>query len=142
MLDLDRKVPTLLYIGRGGRVTMRAIRLADWISSLLHGMRNRLILAIVQTHLSRMFLACLGLHVGWLPRPSWASSLMASGLITWTWSYIQAVQVPLAHISDKVELVGFKILYTTQSIRLHVSFLVLDLQLISCRKSKFAVGNS
>ena len=28
------------------------------------------------------------------------------------------------------ELAGFKILYTTQSIRLHVSFLMLDLQLI------------
>jgi hypothetical protein len=68
-LDLDREVPALLYIDRGGRVTMRAIRLTDWILCLLHGMRNRLILTIVLIRLSWVFLACLGLHIDRLPGP-------------------------------------------------------------------------
>jgi hypothetical protein len=42
------EVPTLLYIGRRGRVTERAIGLIDCVSSLLYDMRNRLILVIVQ----------------------------------------------------------------------------------------------
>ena len=50
-MDLVSKVPTLLYIGRRGWVTERAIRLTDCVPSLLHDMRNRLILAIVQIHL-------------------------------------------------------------------------------------------
>jgi hypothetical protein len=44
-LDPMPKVPTLLYIGRRGRVIERAIGLTDCISSLLHDMCNRLILA-------------------------------------------------------------------------------------------------
>jgi hypothetical protein len=80
---------------------MRTIGLTDWIPSLLHVMRNRFILAIVQIRLSRIFSAWLGLHVGQLHQPSWASPLMAPWSIAWTWSYIQAVRVPLAHISDK-----------------------------------------
>jgi hypothetical protein len=51
-MDPEPRVPTLLYIGRRGRVTKRAIGLADLVPSLLHDMRNRLILAIVQIHLS------------------------------------------------------------------------------------------
>ena len=43
----EPEVPTLLYIGRRGRVTERAIGLRDWVPSLLHDMRNRLILAII-----------------------------------------------------------------------------------------------
>ena len=52
MDDVDPvlEVPTLLYIGRRGRVTGRVIGLADCVPSLLHDMRNRLILAIVQIH--------------------------------------------------------------------------------------------
>ena len=49
--DPEPKVLTLLYIGRRGRVIERAIRLTDCIPSLLHNMRNRLILAIVHIHL-------------------------------------------------------------------------------------------
>ena len=49
-LDPMPKVPTLLYMGRRGRVIGRAIGLADCVPSLLHDMRNRLILAIVQIH--------------------------------------------------------------------------------------------
>ena len=47
-LDPTPEVPPLLYIGRRGRDTERAIELADCVPSLLHDMRNRLILAIVQ----------------------------------------------------------------------------------------------
>jgi hypothetical protein len=39
-MDPNPKVPTLLYIGRGGRDTARTIGLTDWIPNLLHGMRN------------------------------------------------------------------------------------------------------
>ena len=49
-MALEPEVPTLLYIGRRGRVTERAIGLRDCVSSLLHDMRNILILAIVQIH--------------------------------------------------------------------------------------------
>jgi hypothetical protein len=42
------EVPTLLYIGRRGRVTKRTIGLIYCIPSLLHDMRNRLTIAIVQ----------------------------------------------------------------------------------------------
>jgi hypothetical protein len=34
-LNPKPEVPTLLYIGRGGRVTGRAIRLTDYVPSLL-----------------------------------------------------------------------------------------------------------
>ena len=50
-MDHEPEVPTLFYIGRRGTVTERAIGLADWFPSLLHDMRNRIILAIVQIHL-------------------------------------------------------------------------------------------
>ena len=50
-IDPEPEVPTLPYIGRRGRVTERAIGLRDWVPSLLHDMRNRLILAIVQIRL-------------------------------------------------------------------------------------------
>ena len=46
-MDPEPEVPTLLYIGRRGRVTEKAIGLTDCVSSLLYDMRNRLILAIV-----------------------------------------------------------------------------------------------
>ena len=42
------EVPTLLYIGRTGRVIECAIGLVDCVPSLLHDAHNRLILAIVQ----------------------------------------------------------------------------------------------
>jgi hypothetical protein len=47
-MDPEPEVPTLLYIGRSGRVTERAIRLTDCVPSLLHDVRHKLILAIVQ----------------------------------------------------------------------------------------------
>ena len=56
-LDHDPEVPTLLYIGRRGRVTERLIGLTYCVPSLLHDTHNRLILAIVQIHLSWIFLA-------------------------------------------------------------------------------------
>ena len=46
-IDPELEVPTLPYIGRRGRVTMRTIELTDWFPSLLHNMCNRMILAIV-----------------------------------------------------------------------------------------------
>jgi hypothetical protein len=55
-MDPEPEVPTLLYIGRGGRVTERAIGLTDWFPSLLHGMHNKLVLAIVQIRLSWLVL--------------------------------------------------------------------------------------
>ena len=51
-LDLVLEVPTLLYIGRRGRVTERAIGLTDCFLVCY----NRLILAIVQICLSRFAL--------------------------------------------------------------------------------------
>ena len=47
-LDPKPKVPTLLYIGRRGRVIERVIGLIDHVPSLLHTPHNRSILAIVQ----------------------------------------------------------------------------------------------
>jgi hypothetical protein len=46
-MDPEPEVPTLLYIGRGDRVTKRAIGLTGWIPGLLHDMHNILILTIV-----------------------------------------------------------------------------------------------
>jgi hypothetical protein len=46
-LDPVPEVPTLLYIGRRGRVTDRVIGLTDCVPSLLHDIRNRLILTII-----------------------------------------------------------------------------------------------
>ena len=50
-MDPEPKVPTLLYIGRRGRVTERAIGVIDCVPSLLHDTRNILILVIVQIHM-------------------------------------------------------------------------------------------
>lgn len=50
-MDREPKVPALFYIGKRGRVTERVIGLTDCVPSLLHNMRNRLILTIVQIHL-------------------------------------------------------------------------------------------
>ena len=50
-LDPVPEVPTLLYIGRRGRVTKRVIKITYCVPSLLHDMCNKLILAIVQVHL-------------------------------------------------------------------------------------------
>ena len=47
-LDPMPEVPTLLYIGKRGRVIGREIGLEGCVPSLLHDMCNRLILAIVQ----------------------------------------------------------------------------------------------
>ena len=44
------KVHALLYIGRRCRVIKMAIGQTDYVPSLLHDMRNRLILAIIQIH--------------------------------------------------------------------------------------------
>ena len=49
-MDLVPEVSTLLYIDRRGMVTERTIGLTDCVPSLLHDMRNRLILVIVQIH--------------------------------------------------------------------------------------------
>ena len=49
-LDPEPEVPTLLYIGRRGRVIEKGDRANRLFPSLLHDMRNRLILAIVQIH--------------------------------------------------------------------------------------------
>ena len=49
-LDPEPEVPTLLYIGRRGRITERAIGLANCVPSLLHDMCNRLVIAIIQIH--------------------------------------------------------------------------------------------
>ena len=92
-MDLVSEVPTLLYIGRKDRVTKRAIGLTDCVPSLLQQIDP-------SYHLDTPVLVCLDLHVGRPCQPLQASSLMASWLIAWRWSYIQAVQVPLAHISD------------------------------------------
>jgi hypothetical protein len=46
-LDPVLEVPTLLYIGKRGRVTEMAIGLTDCVPSLLHDMHNRLTLVIV-----------------------------------------------------------------------------------------------
>jgi hypothetical protein len=46
-LDPMPEVPTLLYIGRRGRVIKRVIRLTDCVPSLLHDMRKRLTIVIV-----------------------------------------------------------------------------------------------
>jgi hypothetical protein len=46
-LDPVPEVPTLIYIGRRGRVTKKVIGLTDCVPSLLHDMRNRLTLAII-----------------------------------------------------------------------------------------------
>jgi hypothetical protein len=66
-LDPVPKVPTLLYIGKRGRVTGWSIGLADCIPSLLHDMRRRLILAIVQIHLPWLALIPMLLITSALP---------------------------------------------------------------------------
>jgi hypothetical protein len=49
-MDPEPEVPTLLYIGRRGRVTKRVIGVTYYVPSLLHDKHIRLILAIIQIH--------------------------------------------------------------------------------------------
>ena len=56
-LDLEPKVPTVLYIGRRGRVRERAIGLIDCVPSLLQQIDPNY-------HLDTPALVCLDLHVG------------------------------------------------------------------------------
>jgi hypothetical protein len=49
-MDPEPEVPTLLYIGRRGRVTKRVIGVTDYVPSLLHDKHIRLILVIIQIH--------------------------------------------------------------------------------------------
>ena len=56
-LDLEPEVPTLLYIGRRGRVTERTIRLTDCIPSFLQQIDP-------SYHPDTLSLVCLDLHVG------------------------------------------------------------------------------
>ena len=44
-MDPDREVPSLLYIGRWGRVTMRVIGLIDWIPNLLQQINSILLVS-------------------------------------------------------------------------------------------------
>ena len=53
-----------------------------------------------------------------------------SALSSTLWRRLDLDVMFTAFIDFAEEPAGFKILYTTQSIRLHVSFLMLDLQLI------------
>ena len=75
-MDPMPEVPTLLYIGRRGRVTERAIGLTDYIPSLLQ-----------QIHPSYRpdmpALVCLDLHVGRPCQPLRASSLTVARPIAW-----------------------------------------------------------
>jgi hypothetical protein len=50
-MDPMPEVPTLLYIGRRGRVIEGAIRLRDYVPSLLHNMCNKLVLSSRYTRL-------------------------------------------------------------------------------------------
>ena len=56
-LDPKPKVPTLLYIGRRGRVIKRVIRLIDYVLSLLQ-------LIDPSYHPDMPALVCLDLHIG------------------------------------------------------------------------------
>ena len=56
-MDPVPEVPTLLYIGRRGRVTERAIELTDCVPSLLQQIDP-------SYHLDTSTLICLDLHVG------------------------------------------------------------------------------
>ena len=87
-MDPVPEVSTLLYIGRRGWVTE-----IDCVPSLLQQIEP-------SYRLDMPALVCLDLHVGQSRQPLRASSLTAAGPIAWWWSYIRAVQVPLAHISD------------------------------------------
>ena len=75
-LDPKPKVPTLLYIGRRGRVTERAIGLTDYVPSLLQQIDP-------SYRPDTSALVCFDLHVGRSRQNLWASSLMAAGLIAW-----------------------------------------------------------
>ena len=55
-LDPEPKVPTLLYIGRRGRVTERVIGLTDCVPSLLQHIDP-------SYHLDTSALVCLDLHI-------------------------------------------------------------------------------
>ena len=76
MMAPEPEVPTLLYIGRRGRVTERVIGLTDCVPSLLqqidHGYR-----------LDTSVLVCLDLHVGRQRQPLRTFSLMVTGPIAW-----------------------------------------------------------
>jgi hypothetical protein len=81
-------VPTLLYIGRRGRVTERVIGLTYYVPSLLQQIDP-------SYRPDMLVLVCLDLHVGRPRQP-----LMADGPIARWWSCIRVVRVPLAYISD------------------------------------------
>ena len=72
MDDVDPvlEVPTLLYIGRRGRVTGRVIGLIDCVPSLLQQINPSYRPGMPAS-------VCLDLHVGRLRQPLWASSLTA-----------------------------------------------------------------
>ena len=56
-MDPEPEVPTLLYIGRRGRVTERAIGLTDYVASLLQQIDTNY-------RPDTPILVCLDLHVG------------------------------------------------------------------------------
>ena len=93
-LNPKPEVSTLLYIGRRGRVIKRVIGLKDCVPNLLQQIDP-------SYHPDMPALVCLNLHVGRSHQPLRASSLMVAGMIAWWWSYIWAVQVTLAHMSNK-----------------------------------------
>ena len=75
-MDPMLEVPTLLYIGRRGRVTDRVIGLTDCVPSLLQQIDP-------SYHPDTPTLVCLDLHVGRPHQPLRASSLTAVGPIAW-----------------------------------------------------------
>ena len=70
-MDLKPEVPTLLYIGRRGRVIERAIGLTHCVPSLLQQIDP-------SYHPDMPALVCLDLHVGRWHQPLWASSLVVA----------------------------------------------------------------
>jgi hypothetical protein len=75
-VDSGPEVPTLLCIGRRGRVTMRTIGLTNWFPSLLHDMCNRMILANVQIRPSWFALISMLLDRGGPQLTNWFPSLL------------------------------------------------------------------
>ena len=75
-MALEPEVPTLLYIGKRGRVTERAIGLTDCVPSLLQQIDP-------SYRPDTSVLVCLDLHVGRSRQPLRASSLTAAGPIVW-----------------------------------------------------------
>jgi hypothetical protein len=70
------EVPTLLYLGRRGRVTERTIGLTDCVPSLLQQIDP----SYPQDMLVSVY---LDLHIGQPRQPMRAFSLMVAGLIAW-----------------------------------------------------------